>query len=250
MPLEHYVSERCDNSRWRCYQAGLPLVVPELRKNRGSSRDVAHAYMTAGVILDQTIGMPVMHPEQKVPHGMISFSEAIRQRNPDYGQYVHFYENDDKIERFWNDPWRYLGKLSRFAGVVATDFSTGPGIPDPVRRYNVYRNQLTGAWMQSLGYRVLCNVRCPAYGLDYFLSGVPRQSLIAVGAVGCIKNRLDRNRFEGGLIRAIDVLCPTGIIVVGSDSYGVFDYAKQDGVPLYFFPGETQRFRESDGDHV
>ena len=220
-------------------QAKLPGMPPETRTRRGGKRDVAHEYMTKGVIIDQVSGMPVMHPEQRVPTGMTSFSVAMKQKDPDYSQHVHFYENDDMIERFWNNPWRYLDKLSRFAGVVATDYSTGPGIPDPVRRYNVYRNQLTGAWMQSLGLTVLSNVRCPAFGHDYFLAGVPRGSLICVGEVGCVKNLRDRARFEGGLIRAVQELEPTGFVVVGEDSYNVFDYVKKSGIPLHLFKGET-----------
>lgn len=250
MPPDNLAPKGRNNRRRRAYQTGLPLDVPEHRKKRGSSRDVAHAYMTVGVILDQSSGMAVMKPEHEVPHGMISFSEAMRQKEPVYDQYVHFYENDDQIERFWNNPWDYLDRLGRYAGIVATDYSTGPGIPDPVRRYNVYRNQLTGAWMQSLGHHALCNVRCPAYGHDYFLAGAPRESLICIGEVGCVKNRYDRNRFEGGLIRAVDELRPTGIVVVGEDSYGVFDYARYCGIPLHFFPGETERFHRGDGAHV
>lgn len=230
----------------RCYQGELPGIPPESRMQRGSNRDVSHAYMTKGVIIDQTSGMPVMWPESQMPVGMVSFSEAMSQKHPNYSYHVHFFENDDVIERFWNNPWNYLGKLSRFAGVVATDYSTGPSMPDPVRRYNVYRNQLTGAWMQSLGMSVLCNVRCPAFGRDYFLAGVPHHSLICVGEVGCVKNRNDRNRFEGGLVRAIQELEPTGIVVVGEDSYGVFDYVKDCGVPLRFFKGKAAQAHARD----
>lgn len=43
-----------------------------------------------------------------------------------------------------NDPWAHLGKQSRFADIVATDYRTGPSMHGPVRRYNVYRNQLSG----------------------------------------------------------------------------------------------------------
>lgn len=222
-----------------CCQGTLPGIPPESRRQRGSNRDVAHAYMTKGVIIDQTNGMPVMWPESNVPTGMVPFSVAMGQKNPDYSCHVHFFENDDVIERFWNNPWRYLERLSRFAGVVATDYSTGPSMPDPVRRYNVYRNQLTGAWMQSLGIAALCNVRCPVFGHDYFLAGVPRHSLICVGEVGCVKNRYDRNRFEGGIVRAVQELEPTGIVVVGGDSYGVFDYARDCEIPLYFFRGKA-----------
>ncbi len=233
----------------RCCQGELPGIPPEPRPRRGSNRDVAHQYMTKGVIIDQGTGMPIMLPEHREPAGMISFSEAMGQKSPDYSQHVHFYENDDVIERFWNNPWNYMRKLSLFAGVVSTDFSTGPGIPDPVRRYNAYRNQLTGSWMQSLGLAVLCNVRCHAFGCDYLLSGVPRRSLICVGAVGCIKNPHDRARFEGGLMRAVQELEPAGMIVVGKDSYGVFDCVRESGVPLRFFDGRTARYHGG-GAHV
>jgi hypothetical protein len=226
------------------YQGSLPGIPPEPRKSRGSSRDVLHAYMTKGVVIDQLSGMPVMKPETDIPAGAISFSEAISTNKPDFNSYVHFYENDDKVERFWNNPWRYMKKLSHFAGFIATDYSTGPGIPDPVRRYNVYRNQLTGAWLQSLGFHALCNMRCPAFGHDYFIAGAPHNSLIGIGEVGCVKNRYDRNRFEGGLIRAINELAPAGLVIVGSDFYGVFDYARDCGVPLYFYAGQTSRYRK------
>lgn len=131
------MSEKLHKTKPHYCQEELPGIPPETRKKRGGTRDVAHAYMTKGVIIDYGSGMPMMHQEQRVPTGMISFSEAMRQRHPDYSQHVHFFENDDEIERFWNNPWNYLRKLSRFAGVVATDYSTGPGIFDPVRRYNV-----------------------------------------------------------------------------------------------------------------
>lgn len=88
----------------RYYQAVLPGIPPESRPQRGSGRDVAHMYMTKGVIIDQVFGMPMMRPEHLMPTGMISFSEAMRQKKPDYSQHVRFYENDDAIERFWNNP--------------------------------------------------------------------------------------------------------------------------------------------------
>lgn len=103
--------------------------------------------------------------------------------------------------------------------------------------------------MQSLGMSVLCNVRCPAFGSDYFLAGVPCHSLICVGEVGCVKNHNDHNRFEGGLIRAIQELEPTGIVVVGGNSYGVFDYARDCGVPLHFFKGKAAQ-AHARGAHV
>lgn len=226
------------------YQGTLPGMPPEKREARGSSRDVMHAYMTKGIIIDRLSGMPIMKPEFTIPTRTISFSEAKSPDNNDFDAFVHFYENDDQIECFWNNPWKYLNKLSKYAGFIAPDYSTGPSIPDPIRRYNVYRNQLVGAWLQSLGFRVLCNVRCPAFDCDYFLVGAPKHCIVAVGEVGCVKNRNDRNRFEGGLMRLVSELEPTAIVVIGEDSYNVFDYVRNCGIPLYFYSGQTQHFHK------
>ncbi|MFC0265704.1 DUF4417 domain-containing protein [Alloscardovia macacae] len=228
------------------YQNSLDFPLPEHRVKRGSSRDIFHTYMTKGVAFDPVFNMPIMHSENSIPTGIISFSEAMSTKSLDYSNYIHFFENDDQIERFWNSPWRYLPRLSKFSGFIATDYSTGTDLPDPIRRWNVYRNQLTGAWLQTLGFHVLCNVRCPATGSDYFLTGAPRNSIIAIGEIGCVKNCQDRNRFLGGLIRAIHELHPTGLVVVGKDSYGVFDYAKKNNIPLHFFSGTTERYYRGD----
>ena len=75
-----------------CCQGTLPGIPPENRRQRRSNRDVAHAYMTKGVIIDQTNGMPVMWPESNVPTGMVPFSVAMGQKNPDYSCHVHFFE--------------------------------------------------------------------------------------------------------------------------------------------------------------
>ena len=225
------------------YQPRIPGM-PEDRSRRSprrGSRDVFHAYMAKAVSFDKETGMPMMAPEADVPKGVISFSEAMNRKTTDFDQYVHFYEHDGQIERFWNDPWKYMGRLSRFSGFISPDYSSAPDMPKPLRMFNTYRNQLVGAWLQSLGYKVICNVRCPAYGHEYSLVGVPKRSVLAVGAVGCIKDPRDRHRFEGGLIRAIDEADPIGLVVVGEDAYGVFEYARIKGIPLYFHSGSTRK---------
>lgn len=190
--------------------------------------------------------MPIMKPEIAVPKGLISFSEAMDRRCTDFECYVHFYENDCHIERFWNSPWKYMDRLSMFSGFISPDYSSTPDMKLPQRQFNVYRNQLVGAWLQSLGYHALCNVRTPTFKHAYSLSGVPKHSLLAIGSVGCLKNIADRHRFEGGLIRLIDDLEPVGLIVCGTDSYGVFDYAKDKNIPLHFYPGQTQKYFNGD----
>ncbi len=226
------------------YQFKIPGMPLEPRKPSKACKDVFHAYMTKAVELDFDTGIPIMQPEANIPKSVISFSEAMGNKCTDYDQYVHFFEHDKKIERFWNAPWKYMPKLSKFAGFLSPDYSSTPGMPRPLKIYNIYRNQLVGAWLQNLGYKAICNVRCPAVDHNYTIAGTPKKSLLGVGAVGCIKNRNDRHRFEGGIRRIVDELEPLGLIIVGEDAYGVFDYAKEKGVPLHFYPGPTQKHFE------
>lgn len=223
------------------YQCILPGIPLEHKKPGRACKDVFHGYMTRALQLDPEFDIPIMKPELEIPKDVISFSEAMNPNITNFNQYVHFYEHDNKIERFWNAPWKYMDRLSRFAGFFSTDYSSTPDMPKPQRAFNIYRNQLVGSWLQSLGYHSICNVRCPADGHDYSIAGAPHHSLLGIGAVGCIKNKNCRDRFEGSLVRIIDELEPTGLIVVGVDAYSTFDYAKAKGVPVYFYLGSTQR---------
>lgn len=227
------------------YQTQIPGMPLEPKKPNKGCKDVFHGYMTRAVVRDPETDMPIMARESNVPKGVVSFSEAMDKKNQAFDCYVHFYEHDKSIERFWNSPWKYMKKLSMYAGFIAPDYSVTPDMPKPLREYNTYRNQLIGAWLQTLGYRAICNVRCLLSGDKFSLAGAPKNSLIAIGAVGCIKDRASRNRFEGGLIRLVDELEPTGLVVVGEDAYDVFEHPKEKGIPIHFYQGQTQdRFEE------
>ncbi|WP_273383132.1 DUF4417 domain-containing protein [Enorma phocaeensis] len=226
------------------YQCEIPDMPLEAKIPTKACKDVFHAFMTRATELDAETGMPVMRRELAVPNGVIAFSDAMNNANRDFGCYVHFYEHDDHIERFWNSPRRCMARLGKYAGFISPDYSITPDMPKPQRAYNAYRNMLVGAWQQTLGYKAICNVRC-SYFDDSMLAGAPKNGLIAIGAVGCIKNRNNRHRFEGGIIRIVDELEPSGLVIVGTDAYGVFEYPKRKGIPLYFYPGRTQkRFEE------
>ena len=226
------------------YQCELPNLPVENKTPAKACKDVFHAYMTRAINLDSKTGMPIMHRELTVPSGVIPFSDAMNAANRDFDCFVHFYEHDDHIERFWNSPRRCMARLSHYAGFISPDYSITPDMPKPLRAYNAYRNLLVGAWQQTLGYKTICNIRC-SLADDGMLVGAPKHSLVAVGAVGCIKDRSNRHRFEGGIIRIVDELEPAGLVIVGADAYGVFDYPKQKGIPLYFYQGRTQKqFKE------
>ena len=70
-------------------------------------------------------------------------------------QGLHFYSDDYQFERVWTKPEVYLELLEQFAFVVEPDFSMYLDFPEPLQKWNHYRNQLLGAWWQARGLTVI-----------------------------------------------------------------------------------------------
>lgn len=90
---------------------------------------------------------------QPIPYGvdhLIGFNELLTCSSTD-GAGVHFYIDDYQFERFWRNPERYLRALLAFPLVVGPDFSLYTDYPEPLQRWNHYRNQMLTAWMQRQG---------------------------------------------------------------------------------------------------
>lgn len=83
------------------------------------------------------------------PKKLIPFSVAMNHRCTEYCAYVHFYEDDYLIDRFWNHPNKYLDKLYKFAGVIAPDFSTCRDMPIPIKDFATYKNMALGSYLQK-----------------------------------------------------------------------------------------------------
>lgn len=208
-----------------------------------SCKDVFHAFMLEGCELDGYFDIPLIKATGFMPESLISFSEAIRQKRPSGpGMFIHFYEHDQKFERFWNNPRRYLKTIRRFAGVISPDFSLYRDMPDPLKRFNNFRNFTCGAWLQNQGLQVIANVRSCGYdSFGYALAGAPKNSVIAIGTHGFLKNLPNRLLFIEEIRFIVDLLQPSAIIVFGSTAYGVFDYAKRLGVDVRCYPAQASK---------
>lgn len=79
---------------------------------------------------------------------MVRFKDALSCEFRE-AQGLHFYSDDYQFERVWTKPEVYLELLQQFAFVVETDFSMYLDFPEPLQKWNHYRNQLLGAWWQA-----------------------------------------------------------------------------------------------------
>ena len=108
--------------------------------------------------------------------------------------------------------------------------------------------RLMGYWFGKNGLQVINNVR---WGKDdsyeYCFACIPTNSIVAIGTVGGSPRRLeDRQRFEKGLFKMVEVLKPHTIITYGSSNYPCFKNLKEQGIKVISYESQTSRgFKKS-----
>ena len=210
------------------------------RHHRRHQRDGFRSFLVEGATLAGPMDIPVMESVHAEPEGFVPFSVVASGKNRDYNLFVDFYEDDYEIERFWNDPHKYLEVLRRYAGCIGPDHSTCRDFPVAQKGWNVYRNQALGSWLQRNGIVCVPNVRCEPQ-LPWMLDGTPHHSTIAIGARGCVKKPDDRTHFVEAVRYAVDVLKPELILWYGSNRYGVASYPESLGIRIRYYPGRFRR---------
>lgn len=202
------------------------------------SRDVFHAWMLGGVKYAGPLDMPVLAGCNAEPPRLVAFSDALGRSWNNYDGYVHFFEDDAVIERFWNSPKKYLSLLRKFDGVIGLDYSVGWNFPLPIKHYNHFRNGACTYWLQSQGLNVVPQARCEDDDFAAVLAGFPKHSTIAIGARAMVRNRDDRAHLLASVRHVVDYLEPANLLWYGSDQYGVAEYPRSRGIPVQVYPGK------------
>ena len=204
---------------------------------RRNCRDVFKSFLVKFAEYAGLFEFPVIKTTQRVPNKLIPFSKALS--STDYDQWVHFYEDDYLFERLWNNPQKYLEKLSRFNGVILPDFSLYRDMPFVMQLWNIYRSRAIGCWLQNNGVTVIPNIR---YGdkrtFRICCDGIGSGGVIAVGTHGTIKNKEDKRIFTEGLASVIKRLSPSVIIVYGSAPDDIFSVYRDSGILIINFESD------------
>ncbi len=202
------------------------------------ARDVFHAWMLEGAQYAQPLGMPMLAPARVDPDRLVAFSDAMDPRWRDFDCFVHFFEDDCKIERFWSRPKSYIDKLCKFQGVIGLDYSVCWDFPRALKDYNHWRNSVCTYWLhRQLGCAVP-QARCEDGDYELVLAGFPKHSTIAIGARSMVRNLEDRAVLKKSVERICDFLEPENLLWYGSDQYGVTEYPLSKGIPVYVYPGK------------
>ena len=206
--------------------------------------DVFKSYLFDGVNYEGEFQIPILHSSRLLPNKLIPFSKALSTK--DFAQWVHFYEDDKNFLRVWNQPKKYLSLLKKFFGVISPDFSVQRNMPLFMKLDSIARGRVLGHWWQQNGIEVIPNVRFngeETYKLIF--EGLDRNSNLAVGSLGCIKNREERKYFVEGLRELMERLKPKNLIVYGAAPKKIFEpYANETNI--LHFPSWTTLIHEKE----
>lgn len=97
-----------------------------------------------------------------------------------------------------------------------------------------------GYWLTTKGYNVINNVRAGALEeFDYMLDGIPRNSIISIGTIGCIKRKEDKERVKIGLEKIVSKLSPKTILVYGNAPDYLFKKYRDMGIEIINYFSQT-----------
>lgn len=153
----------------------------------------------------------------------------------DFDGFVHFFEDDSIIERFWHNPMAYISKLQRFQGVLGLDYSVCYDFPVALKYYNYWRNSACTFWLQRKLSNVVPQARCEDGNFEAVLAGFPKHSAIAIGARAMVRHRDDRIMLKKSVKHIVDFLEPERLLWYGSTMYGATDYPISKGIPVHVY---------------
>lgn len=168
-------------------------------------------------------GIPFAKRCNIVPQRLIPFNVAV----PDSGKgknldaTVHFFLDDYRFERIWNQPEKYIEILSRFAnGIIAPDFSVYTDMPPAMQIYQHYKSRMFGYMCYQAGIPVVPNLvfagsNTYSKSHGWVFDGIESGGTVCISTVGCRKNPDFRQALQRGLAAFLSQCSPKTIICYG-----------------------------------
>lgn len=136
--------------------------------------------------------------------------DRISNKRKDADKTIHFFLDDDKLEKFYKRAEHYIKKLAGHYAVLTPDFSLYTDMPIVEQMWSVYKNRWCGAYWQSYGLKVIPTI-CwsKEESFDFCFLGVPQGSIVAISTLGAKKAKVD---FMKGYDYMIDKINPSLIL--------------------------------------
>lgn len=146
-------------------------------------------------------------------------------------QWIHFYIDDYKFERIWNNLDKYVQTFKKFCGIIGPDFSVYTDMPLAQQIWNLYRNRAISHYLQENDVDVIPNIQWGTEdSYSYCFDGIPTGGTVAISTNGCINDRLDRYYFQKGLEKMLEVINPSTVVNYSYMPHDIFDNYKTSNI--------------------
>lgn len=163
------------------------------------------------------LNMPIMH---KIDENTIDFKHAVPTnisnlsiKGNNSKRIVFSFNFDKALEKYWNDPLKYIPLLQTVMLIGTPDYSLYEIMNSNVIRMNVFRNRWIGCTWQNYGINAVPTI---GWGLpdtyDICFSGVEPGGVVMISTVGCQKKL---KAFLDGYKEMQRRLTPSLVIVYG-----------------------------------
>ena len=162
-------------------------------------------------------GIPIVK-NQKLPFDEIKLLACSDTRTNDNQENkkkgIHFFVDDYRFNGIYNRPKRSLKKYSQYAFLLTPDLSTCSDMDLWRQLESVAKNRWVGAYWQSKGLIVIPTISwSDARSYEFCFDGVEKGSTVAIGMVGCKRNKL---HFLRGYWAMLEKIEPSEIICFGT----------------------------------
>lgn len=142
--------------------------------------------------------IPQLQPTTVIPDikEWVGFNYVLSDKNPE-GKAVHFFLNDYQFERIWNNPEKYIERLSKYAAVTAPDFSIYDYMPMALKIYNHYRKLWVAKIFQESGLTVIPTFRTTITESDFddiCCDGMPVGGTYIISSIYTNTSREDKEK--------------------------------------------------------
>lgn len=147
--------------------------------------------------------------------GLTDFNSAVAAKDT-AGKGLHFFIDDYRFVRVWNDPPKYLNTLKKFDFVLTPDFSLYTDFPAAMQIYNHYCKHWLGAYWEENGIEVIPTICWSTEkSFEWCFDGEPHGGTVAVSSVGTQNDDRAKENFIAGYNEMMRRLSPETVIFYG-----------------------------------
>lgn len=145
---------------------------------------------------------------------LISCSDVSKKDTKNLHKGVHFFVDDFRFETIYNHPEKSLERYGKYRFLLTPDYSLYAEM-DPWRQIeSIGKARWVGANWQAAGKIVIPTISWGlARSFEFCFDGIQKNSIVAIGMVGCKRNKKD---FLKGYFQMLSKIEPEAIICLGN----------------------------------